>query len=53
MIVPSKDKAKKLEKRLTNRFINDGRETKRVCLNQVGGGGGIDEGVNYIYLGLK
>jgi len=45
--VPNKLKSEKLEKRLIKRF------SIKNNVNQSGGGEGIDEGINYVYLLLK
>jgi len=42
--VPTKYKTEKLEQKLIKRFNTDH------CINQTGGGEGIEEGINYIYL---
>jgi len=42
--VPTQSKTKSLESKLIKRFDN------RECINQAGGGEGITEGENYIYI---
>jgi predicted GIY-YIG superfamily endonuclease len=47
----NKIQAEKLEKKLIERFKRESNSNK--CINQSGGGEGIIEGENYIYLLLK
>lgn len=43
--IPGIDKTKKLEQKLIKRFIN-----KKHCMNQSGGGEGLTDMYNYIYI---
>ena len=45
---PTKCKTESLEKKLIKRFNSDSIYNK--CINQTGGGEGLKDGVNYIYV---